>query len=299
MKEIAKPESMKLYMLFIIIVLIWGLSWPVNKLGLDSVPPIWFATLRLVIGTVSMFLLCIYSRQLIIPTRKDFPMIASLGIFQIGMFILMINLALTIEASGTAAILVYTTPLWVMPMSIFFFKESNTFLKWLGFILGLIGVLLMLNPAEINWSNSNTIITLSYLMLASIALSIGILCARYMTWHHTPIELIPWQLLLASLILIMVALRMEPSPNIHWNMTSIGCIAYTGVLATAFGFLGMSKVSKELPATLTSIGFLGVPVSGVIFSVILLHEAVDIYKILAMIFITAGVICVVYGERKT
>jgi drug/metabolite transporter (DMT)-like permease len=186
-----------------------------------------------------------------------------------------------------------------MPLSIFFFKELNTLLKWIGFILGIVGVLFMLNPAEINWTNLNTLLTLSYLMSASLALSIGILCARYMTWHHTPLELIPWQLLLGSIILVIVAVKMEPYPTIDWNLISTSCLAYTGVIATAIGFLGMSKVSKELPATLTSIGLLGVPVSGVIFSVIILHESVDIYKILAMLFITAGVICVVCGERKT
>ena len=246
-----------------------------------------------------MFLISLVLKKLIIPTRNDLPMMFMLGFFQIGLFILMINLALTLESSGTAAILVYTTPLWVMPLSIFFFKEASTLLKWLGFLLGIVGVLFMLNPTEINWSNANTLLALFYLMSASLSLSISILCARYMTWHHTPLELIPWQLLVGSILLIIVALIKEPSPHLDWNLTSSLCIGYTGVLSTAFGFLGMSKVSKELPATLTSIGFLGVPVSGVIFSVILLHETVGLYKIFAMLFITLGVICVICGEKKT
>ncbi len=274
MKGIEKSNSSSIYVLFIIVVLTWGLSWPVNKLGLVYVSPFWFAALRLIVGTVSMFLL-------------------------IGFFILLINLALAIESSGTAAILVYTTPLWVTPMAIFFFKEANTALKWFGFILGIIGILFMLNPSELDWTNGNVLLAVFYLMGASLSLSISILCARYMTWHHTPLELIPWQLLVGSIILVIVALFMQPNLNMQWNVTSASCIVYTGLIATAFGFFGMSKISKELPATLTSIGLLGVPVSGVIFSVILLHESVDLFKILAMVFITLGVICVVFGEKKS
>ena len=298
MQGMEKVKGYGLYLLLVSIVLIWGLSWPVNKLGLEFIPPFWFAALRLLIGTTAMFFILIVLNKLIIPTKKDLPLILCMGFFQIGFFILFINLALAIEPSGTSAILVYSTPLWVTPMAIFFFKEANRWLKWLGFILGIIGVLIMLNPEEIDWSNPGVLLAMTYLMCASIAMSISILCARYMTWHHTPLELIPWQLLLASIILVLVALKMDPTPTIHLNVTSIACLLYTGILATAFGFFGMSKLSKELPATLTSICFLGVPVSGVMFSVIMLHESVGVYKILAMIFILSGLICVVYGEKS-
>lgn len=292
-----KSSSYRIYTLMVTVVLLWGLSWPVNKLGLDFIPPFWFATWRLIIGTVAMFLLVIYLKRLIMPTPKDLPMILSLGIFQIGFFVLFINLGLAYQASGTAAILVYTTPLWVMPMAIFFFKESSTFLKWLGFFLGIIGVLLMLNPWEMDWTNSNTLLGVIFLIGASLSLSISILCAKYMTWHHPPLELIPWQLLIGSIMLFIVALIFHPHPTSLWNLTSSLCIAYTAIFATAFGFWGMTKLSKELPATITSICFLGVPVSGVIFSAVVLHERIDLFMILAMLFITVGLICVVCGDK--
>ncbi len=293
-----KQNGYRTYVLLVAVVLAWGFSWPMNKLGLDFIPPYWFAAFRLIFGTISMFVLSFFLKKLIIPTKKDLPLIFVLGIFQIGFFILFINLGLVTESGGTAAILVYTTPLWVTPMAIFFFKEPSSFLKWLGFILGAIGVLFMLNPWEIDWTNSTTLLSVFFLLSASLSLAISILCARYMTWHSTPLELIPWQLLVGCVMLVIVALIGQPHPTVVWNLTSIICMAYTAVVATALGFLGMSKLSKELPATVTSIGFLGVPVSGVIFSVLLLHEKLDIFMTLAMLFIISGVVCVVYGNKK-
>ena len=298
MQDMEKPNRRNLYILLVAVALAWGLSWPLNKLGLDFIPPFWFAAFRLIFGTISMFLLVIYLKKLIIPTKQDLPLIFLIGIFQIGSFILFINLGLVAQSGGTAAILVYTTPLWVMPMAIFFFKEPSMFLKWLGFALGLIGVLFMLNPWEIDWRSGQILLSTFFLMSASLSCSISILCAKYMTWHHSPLELIPWQLLVGCVMLTIVALISQPHPTLQWNATSIICLAYTAVIATALGFLGMTKLSKELPATVTSIGFLGVPVSGVIFSVILLHETLDLFKILAMLFIISGLICVVWGGRK-
>ena len=287
------------YLLLLTVVLVWGLSWPLNKLGLDYIPPYWFAACRLIVGTFFMFLLTIFMKKLIIPTIKDLPLIVIIGTLQIGLFILFINLGLATEPSGTGAILVYTTPLWVMPLAIFFFKESNSPFKWLGFILGIIGLLFMLNPWAIDWTNHGTLVGISFLMGASFVSAISILSARYMTWYHTPLELIPWQLLIGCIMLVTVAFIKLPNPTFEWNIVSIGCLGYTAIFSTALGFLGMTLLSKELPSTLTSMGFLGVPVSGAIFSVIILHESFSLCNQVAVLLIISGLICVVYGEKKS
>jgi drug/metabolite transporter (DMT)-like permease len=36
--------------LLVLLVVIWGVSWPVIKIGVATVPPIWFACLRYVTG---------------------------------------------------------------------------------------------------------------------------------------------------------------------------------------------------------------------------------------------------------
>lgn len=296
-QRLKKLPGFDIYILFSIIILL-GLGWPINKLGLEDIPPFWFAALRLVIATVCMFFAILCMKKLIIPRVNDLPLLFSLSFFQIGLFVLFINLGLNIEPSGSSAVLVYTTPIWVTPLAIFIFKEKNSWLKWLGFTLGILGIALMLNPKEINWSNVNVIYSTFFLLGASFAFSISILCAKYMKWYHTPLELIPWQLLIACIFLVTMAFLLSPHPKILLNIQSVFCLLYTGIFPTALGFLGMSKVSKELPATLTSIGFLGVPVSGMLFSMLMMHEPIDIYITLAMVLIIMGVICVVFGDAK-
>ena len=40
--------------LLVLVVVIWGASWPIIKIGVTTVPPIWFACLRYVTGTVCL-----------------------------------------------------------------------------------------------------------------------------------------------------------------------------------------------------------------------------------------------------
>lgn len=291
-------KELRIYIILVAIVLIWGLSWPVCKVALLYISPFWFASIRLIVGTAAMFFIALVTKNLILPSTKDLPLIVSLGIFQIGFFILLLNLGLMSHSSGSAAILVYTTPLWVMPISVYVFKERATKLKKMGFFLGIIGILFMLNPWKMDWGNQQTLLGLLYLLGASFSMAISILCARNMAWQHSPLELVPWQLLVGSILLSIVSFIADPRPLIIWNSISIFSLLFTAIAATAFGFWGMSVVSKDLPATVTSMGFLGVPVSGVLFSALLLHESIDIFMVFAMLFITSGLTCVMYDEKK-
>ena len=96
-----------------------------------------------------------------------------------------------------------------------------------------------------------------------------------------------------------VASILQPHPSIHWNLVSGLSVSYTAVIATALGFWGMTVVSKGLPSTISSIGFLGVPVSGVLFSMLFFHESVGYFMLLSMFCIIAGIVCIVFGETKS
>jgi O-acetylserine/cysteine efflux transporter len=58
-------------LLLVIVILIWGMSWPMNKIGLQYMSPLLFAASRLVIATISMFLIVMFTKNFIWPTRQD------------------------------------------------------------------------------------------------------------------------------------------------------------------------------------------------------------------------------------
>lgn len=115
------------FLLLVIVILIWGISWPMNKIGLEYMSPLLFATGRLIIATVSMFLIVIFTKNFIWPTRQDLPIILTIGLLQMGIFVLLINIGLHFVEAGRSSILVYTTPIWVTPIAIFIFKENAGF----------------------------------------------------------------------------------------------------------------------------------------------------------------------------
>ena len=170
-------------LLLIFVILIWGLNWPINKIGLEYMSPIVFATSRLIIATVSMFLIVILTRNFIWPTRQDLPIILTIGLLQMGIFVLLINVGLHLVEAGRSAILVYTTPIWVTPIAIFIFKEKAGFLKWLGLVLGIAGIIVLFGPWGIKWDNYAALLGNGILLLAAMCWAIAIICARHMKWR--------------------------------------------------------------------------------------------------------------------
>lgn len=289
----------KIYILLFSVILIWGISWPINKIGLQYVSPLWFAAMRLSVGAVTMFIVVFALKKLKIPTRKDIPLLLVIGVLQVAIFMLCINVGLKHVNAGRSAILVYTTPLWVMPLAILFFKEKASLGKWLGFFLGIGGILILFNPAEIDWSSHEVWLGNGILLGASFVWAISMLCTRNMHWHHSPLQLIPWQLAIGAILLWIYAFSMDSFNLLTWHLHSIEAVIFTGVFATAFAYWGAIVISKELPSITASLSFLGVPVCGLIFAAFILGEPITPSILLAMLAILAGIACVALSGKRS
>lgn len=288
-----KTFDLRIFALFVFIVFSWGLGWPANKVGLEYMSPLWYTATRMIIGTVTMMTFVIALNKFSLPQWKDFPLIAAIGLLQISVFMLLANLGLSYLPAGRSSLIAYTTPLWIMPAATFFFDEKAGPLKWFGFLLGLGGLTILLSPWELNWHDSNIIFGASMLLLASLSWAISILCVRYMEWTKSPLELIPWQLLIGTIPMVLMAWIKEPVAVVHWSTPLLLSLVYTGILVTGISYWSGVVVNKALPTIVLSLGFLMVPVFSLIVSASFMHEAITLSMMGAMTMILFGLVCVV------
>src|SRR3546814_11579332 len=68
------------------VILLWGANWPVMKIGVEAMPPVWFATARMVLGPLSLFALLAFLGRLKLPTRRARPVVLIVGALQLGAF---------------------------------------------------------------------------------------------------------------------------------------------------------------------------------------------------------------------
>jgi len=291
-------KNNKYFFLLVSLVFIWGLNWPITKLILFSVPPIWSAVIRSAMAALALLIIQLSLKNFIIPKKHDLPAIIVIGLFHMTIFGAFMAIGLEYVSVGRSAVLAYTTPLWVIPGAIFILHEPIKPLRIIGVALGIIGIIILFNPLAMNWNNTNELIGNGLLLLAAISWAITILFIKAHKWHSTPFQLVFWQNSLAAIVLCIVALSIEGIPEIVVTPTLLWQLTYSGLLATALGFWMMTVINKELPAILTSLVLLAVPVIGIISSQLILGEEISLTLIIAGSLILCGVILGTINEKS-
>ncbi|QEX24329.1 membrane protein [Hypericibacter adhaerens] len=275
------------------IVLLWGINWPIMKVGLSSIPPFWFGGLRLLLGSASLFLLLGARGQLALPARGDWPLIASVGLLQMAGFLALVNTGLLHVPAGRSAVLCYTTPLWVAPGAALLLGEKLSGRKLAGLALGLVGLLVLFQPGSFDWSDRPALLGNAYLLGGALLWSFTILHIRGRRWQGSALALAPWQLLVGAVPLLAVAALTEGGPAvIDWNPGSLLVLAYNGPVASAFCYWAAVVVTRRLPALTASLAFLTVPAMGLASSALALGERPDASLLGGFVLILIGLVLV-------
>lgn len=294
----APTTHRRAYLLLASIILLWGVNWPVMKVGLLYMPPLWFAAVRVLLGGACLFALVAARGRLRLPERRDLPILISVGVLQIALFLGLIHFSLQYVDAGRSAILAYTTPLWITPMAVVLLNEPMTTGRLAGLGLGLGGIGVLFNPATFDYSQTPALIGNGLLLLAALGWAVGIIHVRVHRWVMTPLELMPWQMLIGGILLAALAAWTEDDLPVRWSGTLAAILAYNGLAASAFCYWAFVTVTRSLPATSTAMGALGVPVAGVLFSTLFLAEPLSATIIVGLGLITAGVALVVVGDVR-
>ncbi len=277
------------FILFALIVIIWGANWTVVKLIVESIPPIWSNAIRSIIAAIALLIVQIATRQFMIPKRHDLPAIMIVGLFHMTCFATLMAIGLQYTSVGYSAILGYSTPLWVTPMAILFLQEPVNKLRLFGVFLGIIGVIVLFAPTVSNLQTSNAFLGNALLLIASVCWAVAMIGIKVVKWHATPFQLVFWQTLLAAILSSIIALYFEGIPKFELNNNLIWQCAYNGLLSTAFGFWAMTVINRHLPAVVTSLGLLATPIVGIAFSQYILGEKPDIQLIVSGCLIIVGI----------
>src|SRR5262249_379157 len=203
--------------LFLIVVLAWGVNWTVTKTLVQSVPPLWTAAIRSWIALAGLFVILRLSGNLVIPTWADLPVILSVALLHMTLFSTLAAAGLRFLPASKGVVLGYTTPLWVALAAPLLKKDTLTATKLAGALLGLIGLAVLLNPSSIGWSNLNVVLGAGMVILAAICWAANIIYLRSHRWFATPLQLLIWQVLVATLVLSTAATVCDGLPRIAWS----------------------------------------------------------------------------------
>lgn len=274
-----------------LMVLLWGLSWPATKLALHTVPPLWLAAIRFGSAALCLFGLLAVRNKLVLPTRADWPIVASIGFLQMMVFTGLGMIAMVHVDTSRAVLLAYTTPLWGVVVGWLALRQTPTRWQLAALLLGLAGIGLICSPWEMDWSAPGAVMGAAFLLIGAISWSVVILHIKRHRWSASPLALAPWQMLLATVPLAATALALEGAPTeIAWDLRLVELLLFIGPIATSACFVISAEHGRRVSTFTMSNFTLGVPLIGIVASVLLLGNPLTVVFAAGLGLVVAGMV---------
>ena len=200
--------------------------------------------------------------------------------------------------AGRSGVLAYTAMLWMVPLSLLV-GERVGWRAVAGALLGLVGIVVLVDPLRFDWSDKAVVWGHVWLLLAGFTWAIAIVHIRRHRWQLTPLDVLPWQMSVATVLLWILALLAEPAGRLEFDRKELWmALLYIGVLAGPTATWAAVSVGRALPPVTGSLGMLGVPLLGIASSVVLLGETITLPLALGTALVIAGIAIVILDSTR-
>ncbi len=265
-----------------------------NTLGFSSRQ---VACLRLSVGAlVFVVLLLLTDRRALRIRMKDLPLFLGLGILSVLFFTFCYFRAIELMPLSTAAILLYTSPIWVTLMSVVFFREPLTARRLLALILAFAGCVLVSGLSGEPLSLTALLTGLGAGVGYALYSILGTVALR----RYPPLTVTTWTFLIAaagSWFLcgpseLAAAMRAAPAGLLLW------LVPCTAVVTAVIPYLAYTKGLQSTEAGRAAIIATVEPVVATLLGTLVFHEALSFPAILGILLVLAAIAVLNTGKGQ-
>ncbi|MBX8826863.1 DMT family transporter [Ochrobactrum sp. SFR4] len=268
----------------LLLALMWGLSIPATKLGLNSTPPLTLTAMRYAVAVPFMLVLLIGKKPL---PWKAVPTVAMLGIIGIGLG----QVAQTIGVNGTSAsvgtILSATIPLFIVIFATYRLQQPITIIQICGVATAFFGIVVV----AFENTSSDIATTFSgpvWIQVSAIAVAFYYVWSVELTLKYGTVVVVTWSTFFGLLAMIPLAAWETYHAPFTLTAASLGAAAYLGLIVSVAGLFLWISILKNVPAPVAaSIQYLQ-PVFGIIASAILFGDNIGLQFLIGVSLILAG-----------
>jgi len=275
----------------------WGFNWPIMKVVITEIPRLMFRGDCMVLASIGLFAIAWFSGQTLkVPAGRWRQLIALASCNIIGWNIFAIY-GVSMLPSGRAAILGYTMPLWSALLSVWFLNEPLTRRRLTGLLLGMSGMALLIGT-ELEKLGSAPIGVL-LMIIAAIFWAAGLVIYKANPLPMPITSLTAWQALLGG---IPMAVAGHALDSVEWGRISFWPMFgfwYNVFIGLLFCYWAWNKLVHMVPASVSSLGSLIIPVVGVFSGMIFLNEAPHWQDFAALVLVLTAIASVLLPPRRT
>ena len=273
--------------LLLILATIWSSSFTVIKIGVEVIPPVTLAMMRITIAAAVLYG-WLKAKGHSLPTEPrvwwSFFLIGCVG----NAFpFTMINWGEQAIPSGLAAIMIASMPLAALVLGRIFSDEVFNVRRLTGVLVGFAGVVYLIGPQELLSLGEQAVRQLAVALAAMLYAVSGILLRKLP--KASPLEHGAGVMIMSSVVLIPASLFGDQPWTIDFTADALAAGVYLGVLPTALATIILIMVIASRGVTFVSLNNYLIPILGVMWGVLFLDETVSSEAIVALVLIFSGI----------
>ena len=247
--------------LLVLLTVVWGINWPVMKIGVTDYPPLTFRAISLVLGVPVLALgLLLLKVPFRIP-RVHWREVFWLSVTNMFVWHGLIILAVKALSSGRAAILGYSMPIFSALLGAMVFGAVLSRRAWAGVAAAGLGVILLLWHELSNLAGKPLGVVMA--LVAAATWAVGTQMLRRSTLPLQTLTISFWMTVLTTGVMLLLSALFERD---QWRMpppATMGSIAYNAVLIFGFAHAVWFYLARALPPVASTLSVMFIPILGV------------------------------------
>lgn len=278
----------KIILLYVLICLIWGSTWLVIKIGLETMPPLLAAGCRFSLASVILYA---YVKLRKIPIPFDARMkkfYVTVAFYSFSVPFALVYWGEQHISSGLTAVLFGIYPFSVALFSYLFLPaERMNASKAAGIVLGFAGVFVIF-ANDMHLNDTLAVWAMAAVVASAVMQAYSVIVIKKEAHTVSPFVTLLVPTAISSVMLLASSAAIEDLSGVSFTPAAIGSIVYLALIGSIVTFVSYFWLLKHMEAVLLSLSAFITPIIAVTLGVVLNNEALSSQT-------AAGAACVLCG----
>lgn len=300
----SRPSPVKIVLAFAAVYTLWGSTYLAIRLAIETLPPFLMTGTRFTLAGLILCTWAVLKGERFMPPLHLWRRALVIG----GLLLLGGNggvvWAERYVATGLAALLVSTEPLWVVILNWAISRQRPNWKVLLGVLIGLVGVAMLVGDGLRNNGNStSSLVAGGVVLLAAFSWASGSVYSNHRPLPLSTLMAAGMQMLAGGFLLLLLAVATGDPARLNLasaSWTSIGAFFYLLVFGSLVGFTAYSWLLNNVaPARAATYAYVN-PVVAVLLGWLVASEPLTRQMLIAAAVIVGSVILITtFGREHT
>lgn len=267
------------------LILIWGASWPINKLAVPYAPPLLYAGQRALLGGILLTVIIWKTREKV-NWQENWQKYCIGAFFNTILFFGLQTAGLLYLPSGLFSVLVYFQPILLGLFAWLLLGESLSPVKILGLFLGFVGVAVV-SVDGLTVHVSAIGVTLG--LLTAVSWAFGVIYVKKISKEVDAYWMVALQCILGGAFLLGTGSVFESWSAIEWNRNYLSGLGFGATIGIPLAYILYYKLVNAGEASKVGSYTFLIPIVAVLLGVLFLGETVTYSLVIGMLLVAISI----------